>query len=276
MLKYNRYSRKNKKESKNNNEKERKEIKMKKKILITFVIAIISIYGICISNVKALTVGEEPEQASIEFNLTNKVTVTEGEKAVKLKISLGKFKGIKEDVIMGYQAKISYDDTIFESVKVKGLNGWTVTYSENTKKLVADPKIGVENTEIAEIEITLKEGIKAGSTIVKLTDILLTDDTNDFTYNKEAIITIEEKKEPIVPEPDDGNNNNNQNEGQEQKEDITNKEETQTQTPATEPDPTVSKEKLPSAGIGNIIFAIIVISIISIMLIIRYKSIETK
>ena len=265
MLKYNKYSRKNKKES--------KEIKMKKKILITFVIAIISIYGICISNVKALTVGEEPEQTSIEFNLTNKVTITEGEKAVKLKISLGKFTGIKEDVIMGYQAKISYDDTIFESVKVKGLNGWTVTYSENTKKLVADPKIGVENTEIAEIEITLKEGIKAGSTIVKLTDILLTDDTNDFTYNKEATITIEEKKEPIVPEPNDGNNNN-QNDGQEQKEDITNKEETQ--TPATEPDPTVSKEKLPSAGIGNIIIIAMVLTVTATIFIIKYKSIETK
>lgn len=255
---------------------------MKKKILITFVIVIISICGICISNVKAATSVEEqkdsnqeeqqPEQASIEFNLTNKATITEGEKTVTLKISLGKFTGIKEDTIIGYQAKLSYDDTIFEAVEVKGLNGWTVTYSEKTKKLVADPKIGVENTEIAELVFTLKDGIKTGSTIVKLTDILLTDDTNDFTYNKEATITIEEKKEPIVPNPDD-ENNNNQNDVQNQ-EDITNQEETK--TPATEPDPTVSKEKLPSAGIGNIIFAIIVISIISIMLIIRYKSIETK
>ena len=162
---------------------------MKKKIsiLIITIIIMLGILNTC------LAVGEETNK-NIELNLKGQTTVKESTKTVELIISLGNFTGIQENIVLGYQTELVYDKDTFTSVKVEGLNGWTATYEESTKMLVGEiaTPTAKSNTDITKIILTLKDGITSGTTgKLKLNNLILSDGTNDFTFNKEATITIE-------------------------------------------------------------------------------------
>lgn len=228
-----------------------------KKILISFIITVMAI-SIC-------NFSYAETEPNIELNLTKEQTITQEDKTVILTLSFGKFMAIEENPLLGYEAILEYDENIFEKVTIEGLNGWVVNYSDMTKRIVSDPKVGKENTDIAKLTFTLKEEVKLGTATIKLKDILLSDDINDFEYNKESKIIIKEvEKEETKPTPIQPDNT------------LKQPAEDKTVTSNTKLEPTKATTQIPHAGIKSIVTIIIIVIIIAIISIIKYKSIEIK
>lgn len=231
-----------------------------KKIVVSIIMLIILLLGTI--NSYAETTGETKK---IDLTVTGITKVEATTKTVTLKIKLGAFTGIAEQVSLGYETTLNYDASIFESVTVKGLNGWNAEYEPSTKKIIADVGKATSNTEITEIVLTLKEGVKPGTTKVSVSNLMLTDSVNDFTFNKEISITIEEKKEDNTINTVINNTVNN----------------TTSNTNATikgnNTDKTIANTKIPAAGVKNIIMiAITIILLAGIGSYIRYKTIKLK
>jgi len=133
-----------------------------KKILVSSIIILI-ILSIAISSYAVEVGGDTQEEVTPKIEVKFKAAENNNENTIKLVLSLGKFTAIKENAMIGYEAKLNYEEEIFETVEakdVKGLNGWTATYSPITKAIIGDPIVGKEDTEIAEITLTLKEGVE--------------------------------------------------------------------------------------------------------------------
>lgn len=167
---------------------------MKTKILSLFTI-ILSIFNICFAT----------DNKNIVLDLTGNTAVETNQKTVELILSLGEFTGIEEGIVLGFEGKLQYDKNMFTLVTIEGLNQWTVEYAETTSNFIGDTIEAKSNTDIAKITLTLKDNLKAGTTgKVTLNNILLTDEINDFTFNKEATITVFEKEQtPEIQTPEE-------------------------------------------------------------------------
>ena len=241
---------------------------MKRKILtIIMIIVMITILG----TINSLAAG------NIELNVQGETTVKDTEKTIELTLSLGSFTEIEEGIPLGYQGTLEYDENLFEGITVEGLNGWTVNYENSTKVFMGETDTAKANIQIAKITLTLKDGVTPGTSgTINFNDILLTDGTNDFTFNKEITVTIENEE---VDNPSEGNENegNNQISG-------TNETNTTTSTnistnsssiQGSNTDRTTASTRLPSAGVKNIlIIAVVIISIL--MVVFKIKSRDIK
>ena len=241
---------------------------MKRKILaIMMIIFMITILG----TINSLAAG------NIELNVQGETTVKDTEKTIELTLSLGSFTEIEEGIPLGYQGTLEYDENLFEGITVEGLHGWTVNYENSTKVFMGETDTAKANTQIAKITLTLKDGVTSGTSgTINFSDILLTDGTNDFTFNKEITVTIENEE---VDNPSEGNENegNNQTSG-------TNETNTTTSTnistnsssiQGSNTDRTTASTRLPSAGVKNIlIIAVVIISIL--MVVFKIKSRDIK
>lgn len=245
---------------------------MKRKSLIIFLITIIII---TLGNVCSLAV--EP---NIEMNIQGNTTVTEEEKTIEITMSLGSFTGIEEGNPLGYQGKIQYDENIISSISVEGLNGWKASYEESTKTLLGETDVANANTQIAKITLTLKEDLQPNTTgNIQFEEILLTDGTNDFTFNKTLTITVEGKEdnsEEDNVENETGNENVTENENTTGNTEENNNKVTNTETIKTNNiDKTTASTKLPAAGLKNIlIISIFILIIITIIAKIKSKDIK--
>ena len=236
---------------------------MKRKILaIIMIIFMITILG----TINSLAAG------NIELNVQGETTVKDTEKTIELTLSLGSFTEIEEGIPLGYQGTLEYDENLFEGITVEGLNGWTVNYENSTKVFMGETDTAKANTQIAKITLTLKDGVTPGTSgTINFSDILLTDGTNDFTFNKEITVTIENEE---VDNPSEGNNQ------------ISGTNETNTTTSTnistnsssiqgSNTDRTTASTRLPSAGLKNIlIIAVVIISIL--MVVFKIKSRDIK
>lgn len=236
---------------------------MKRKILaIIMIIFMITILG----TINSLAAG------NIELNVQGETTVKDTEKTIELTLSLGSFTEIEEGIPLGYQGTLEYDENLFEGITVEGLNGWTVNYENSTKVFMGETDTVKANTQIAKITLTLKDGVTPGTSgTINFSDILLTDGTNDFTFNKEVTVTIENEE---VDNPSEGNNQ------------ISGTNETNTTTSTnistnsssiqgSNTDRTTASTRLPSAGLKNIlIIAVVIISVL--MVVFKIKSRDIK
>lgn len=241
--------------------------------------------------------------ASIPFNFTGETEVIKGEnEKITLIISLGAFTEIPAEPIMGYEAVLNYDTSVFSSVEVEGLNDWTAQYVDGTKRLIGETgTTAVENKEIAKITLTLNSNAVIGDTTVELTDVLLTvndDDSLDFKYKKEITITIKEKQEQQTNEENGTNDrdsakvSDNAEEGSLQiQEDVVKSKETSNNTnnatdnknknniitiKATQEDTTTANNSIPKTGIGKIMAVLFGAILSAIICLKRYKSIKIK
>lgn len=241
---------------------------MKRKILtIIMIIVMITILG----TINSLAAG------NIELNIQGETTAKDTEKTIELTLSLGSFTEIEEDIPLGYQGTLEYDENLFEGITVEGLNGWTVNYENSTKVFMGETDTAKANTQIAKITLTLKDGVTPGTSgTINFSNILLTDGTNDFTFNKEITVTIENEEED---NPSEGNENevNNQISG-------TNETNTTTGTnistnsssiQGSNTDRTTASTRLPSAGLRNILIIAVAILII-LMVVFKVKSRDIK
>lgn len=236
---------------------------MKRKILaIIMIIFMITILG----TINSLAAG------NIELNVQGETTVKDTEKTIELTLSLGSFTEIEEGIPLGYQGTLEYDENLFEGITVEGLNGWTVNYENSTKVFMGETDTAKANTQIAKITLTLKDGVTPGTSgTINFNDILLTDGTNDFTFNKEITVTIQNEE---VDNPSEGNNQ------------ISGTNETNTTTSTnistnsssiqgSNTDRTTASTRLPSAGLKNIlIIAVVIISVL--MVVFKIKSRDIK
>lgn len=244
---------------------------MKRKILtIIMIIVMITILG----TINSFATG------NIELNVQGETTVKDIEKTIELTLSLGSFTEIEEGIPLGYQGTLEYDENLFEGITVEGLNGWTVNYENSTKVFMGETDTAKANTQIAKITLTLKDGVTPGTSgTINFNDILLTDGTNDFTFNKEITVTIENEEEDN-PNQGTGNEEENQVSGGNESNKVNNPTSTNISTNSTSiqgsnTDKTTASTRLPSAGLKNIlIIAVVIISIL--MVVFKVKSRDIK
>lgn len=242
---------------------------MKNKIIMTIlIIAMI----LTIGTISSFAEGE----ANIELNLNGQTTINEDTKTVELTLSLGDFTGVEDGATLGYQATLEYDENMFQSVEVEGLNGWTANYESSTKVLLGDVDRANPNTDITKITLTLKDDVQPGTEgKVQINNILLTDGDNDFTFNKEVTVKMEE--EATTPAEDDntnnsGNNGNATNNNSSINANIANNAGMQS---GNTDNTTVQATRLPNTGIENIILVAIAVTIVAII-VFKIKSRDIK
>lgn len=242
---------------------------MKNKIImIILIIAMI----LTIGTISSFAEGE----ANIELKLNGQTTINEDTKTVELTLSLGDFTGVEDGATLGYQATLEYDKNMFQSVEVEGLNGWTANYESSTKVLLGDVDKANPNTDITKITLTLKDDVQPGTEgKVQINNILLTDGDNDFTFNKEVTVKMEE--EVTTPVEDDntnnsGNNGNATNNNSSINANISNNAGMQS---GNTDNTTVQATRLPNTGIENIILVAIAVTIVAII-VFKIKSRDIK
>ena len=242
---------------------------MKNKIIMTIlIIAMI----LTIGTISSFAEGE----ANIELKLNGQTTINEDTKTVELTLSLGDFTGVEDGATLGYQATLEYDKNMFQSVEVEGLNGWTANYESSTKVLLGDVDKANPNTDITKITLTLKDDVQPGTEgKVQINNILLTDGNNDFTFNKEVTVKMEE--EVTTPVEDDntnnsGNNGNATNNNSSINANISNNAGMQSENTDNT---TVQATRLPNTGIENIILVAIAVTIVAII-VFKIKSRDIK
>jgi len=208
----------------------------------------------------------ETGEANVELSLTPSVEVEADAKTVTLTLSLGSFTGIEEGCVMGYEGVLSYDTNVIESVKVEGANGWVADASPTTMVITGDTSAAMPNTEITRIVCTLKDGVEPGSsTSVSISNILLTNHTYDFEFNKTATIQVKEVAEPTpTPTPDEQGTQDGQPEQQ------------KPSNGGEKKDGTVAKTPIPQTGVKTVAIGIVAIVAIGIFSFIKVKTIKLK
>lgn len=235
---------------------------MNKKIITM----IVMLFTILISGIHPCLAVNEANTKNVELNVKGETTIKEGSKTVELILTLGKFTDIEENVPFGYEGKLEYDKDMFESVTVEGLNKWTAEYNSSNNNLVGDIARVAANTDIAKITFNLKNDMLPGTTgRIKLNNFLVTNETDDFTFNKEIIITMEKKQEQETEKVDSDSN----------MKDV--EKNINTSNIQTKLDSTTTNKNIPKTGSSNVaIIMIIVVLIIGIFSLLHYKEIKLK
>ena len=201
-----------------------------------------------------------------------------------------------KDGILGYEASIEYDNTVFESIVMEGLNGWdTPDYDETTHKFVSTTKTAKANTNIAKITMKVKKNATEKQTEIKIKNLIISDGIDSNTLNlQKSFSLVANQTNNSTNEDNKGNDNtkddfnkddqkddqkNNQtNLDNENKEDSKKNENTITITPEDKEknDGTTAIGKIPQTGGKPVIIAILSIGVIGIICYIRYRSIQIK
>lgn len=155
-----------------------------KKIIVSLIVVILGFGNFCCY--------ANEEEANIELDLKGETSILEDEENYTLTVYLGEFTTISNNAVMGYETVLDYDEEVFEKVTIKGLNGWTCNYNNHTKMLIADTASAKANTEITQILFQIKENIQPTTTDITLNNLLVTNDQNDFKYQKKITLTIKE------------------------------------------------------------------------------------
>ena len=167
---------------------------------------------------------------------TNNDIITEETKQVVIQLKLDKYSGNGE---LGYQANLSYDKNIFQSVSINAQNDWDdVEYEESTGDFISTTKNAKEGTVIAEIVLTLKDGLTNQSTTVSLNDVVFSDADVETNFSKSFTYTIKyETEKPDTPDDGEQENpseDNKPNTGDNQEEQTPNTDDSNnTETPNT-------------------------------------------
>ena len=226
--------------------------------------------------------------ASAKVNVTGQTAIEEGTKTVTMTVSLGAFDDVAEGETLGFQATLEYNNNIFDSVTVQGLNGWDVSYEDSSKVVTGLTKSSKANVQIATFTFTVKDGVTAGSTDnILLNNFLL---SNDGTLNQEENyslkVSIVEKptiEEPGTPEPENevgGNNTVNTGNTTENKvtgNNVAGSTKNNTVYNTIKDNTVKGSNKLPAAGLTNtIIISAVVVLIVGVGFMIRSKTIKLK
>lgn len=175
-------------------------IKMKKKIIIitglmVFILILLASKLLVFANITAKTNSSKEELKS--------------EQEVSITLRFEQYEQIKRG-LNAYQATLEYDKNIFEEVKqenFQNLNNWEkLQYNQATGEFIAIKKEGsLAPEDIVTITLKAKQGLKAGTTDIKIKDIVTSEGEKDIAVaeTKTTINIIEEQTEkPEEPKPE--------------------------------------------------------------------------
>ncbi len=239
------------------------------------------IMGIVVISLILLTVFISNSKAASAFNVkveTSSTQIAKNQTTVTIYLKLGDYNA---DGILGYEGTLNYDKNVFESATITELNGWEEPdYEPATGKFLSTTKKAKANTNIAQISLKLKSGATAKTTKVSISNLIISDGTNESTVNQNITYTLLANQTP-------NNNEDTQNTNHIPVNVVVNTN-TTTKTNTTsnitvEPvkvdqkDKTQAATTIPQTGSGlGIVFGFVVILGIGIIAYIRYRSIPLK
>ena len=177
---------------------------MKKRVVFLITIILISISILMISNKIQAT--EKTLSCSIE---TEKTEIEQGEEtSITLKIN-------SEEQINAFQAKINYDENIWEEIDENNFetkDGWeSLKYNKDSKEFNVINKQDTTNKEILEIKLKAKTSANVGNTEITIDEITASDGNTEFkneNLSNDILIKVNESlinkptnpEEPTTPE----------------------------------------------------------------------------
>lgn len=146
---------------------------------------------------------------NLTANISSTSTQVKEEQEVIISLKFESYQEIKKG-LNAYKATIEYDKNIFEEIQSQDFicqNNWEqLKYNEETGEFIAIKKAGSkEPEEVVKITLKAKKGVKAGTTDIKIKNIVTSQGEKDITLNetKVTINIIEEQEKPDVPDVPD-------------------------------------------------------------------------
>ena len=234
---------------------------------------------------------------------TQNQTIVEGQKQVVIQINLDEYNGAGD---LGYQGTLEYDENIFENVTMTSLNDWeNIDYEPTTGNFLSTTQNAQASTTIAEITLTLKDGITAQNTTVSISNLMFSDGDTNANFNQNITLNFAQntptedpsdnpQEQPDNPQeqpgdnqeeqpgqtPDGDNNNQNEETPNTNSEAISNSQSNKNDTilieGATNEDKTTANSSIPQTGGISTLVIIGVIAVIGIACYIRYRAIQVK
>jgi LPXTG-motif cell wall-anchored protein len=229
---------------------------MKKRILIVlfiFILNVIAIYGNVNASDNEINIEKEAIKQQEEISFTLKLNNTE-------KIST-------------YQAKLNYDDNVWEKVtesnfETKG-NWEKLKYNEENKNFIMINKSGnSEENAILQIKLKAKENATVGTTTISIEEIVVSDGNTEISNEKiEQEITIEENKKTSNGVQDKDKNENKENTKSEEQNNTTSIENIKDK---------IVSGRFFNTGKNNIIIIVAIIIFVILLAIFFYKKRKNK
>lgn len=207
------------------------------------------------------------QAATININLkteTQNYKMTDINNVLVVTLVLEDFINLPEGEPLGYSGELQFDDSIFEEIKVEGLNGWNVSFNNDNKTLVGDTAKAEANTEIAKINLKINSDNVSNmeNTVVGLKNVIITNGEFEVSADEQITINIE-------------NQIQKDNNGEEVQKISNIKEITTIQAEETEGAKSQEVSDLPNAGIKKNIM-ITIMGLIVLAIIFKIKSRKIK
>ena len=207
------------------------------------------------------------QAATININLkteTQNYKMTDINNVLVVTLVLEDFINLPEGEPLGYSGELQFDNSIFEEIKVEGLNGWNISFNNDNKTLVGDTAKSEANTEIAKINLKINSDNVSNmeSTVVGLKNVIITNGEFEVSADEQITINIE-------------NQIQKDNNGEEVQKISNIKEITTIQAEETEGAKSQEVSDLPNAGIKKNIM-ITIIGLIVLTIIFKIKSRKIK
>ncbi len=185
------------------------------------------------------------------------------------------FVEVEEGQAMVITMTLDYDTSVISSVQAQGLNNWSASFEEGTKRLVLETNSGKANTGVVQLTFNINQSATINSSNNKITlkDINISEGENldkyDENHTFEISLNNDEENGGNTAKP--GNNTNTANSNGSQNGSTNSK----TNSIAGNVDKTVAKNQLPKAGLKNIaIIAIVVIAVAVVIFKIKSRKIK--
>ena len=211
----------------------------------------------------------EVQAATIDINMkteTKNYTITDENNILIVTIELGDFINLPEEEPLGFSGELEFDSSIFEEIKVEGINGWNASFNNENNMVVGDVAKAKANTQIAKISLKINAYNVSNmeNTTIGLKNLIITDGEFEIVLVKQISIKLENN----ISQNENTNNNDTQK--------ITNIKE----VTLIKPEETVASKgqevnSLPNTGLRkNIIITIIGVVILSIIFKIKSRKIK--
>ena len=237
---------------------------------------------------------EPPATENASVNI--KFETVKDENKITIKISTGKFDGVKEGSVMSASMSLVYDDANISKVSGKTTDNWKITISDETKMVLLENDKANSNTQFVELTFELRDVKEEKTGTVSIKDFNISD--GNLLDEKYPTYSV---NYTIKPEGTDENNNNNEenniqnqitnetlNEVTNETTNNTNTENIVINTPESNKetgstvnnskDNTIAPDsKLPQTGV-NIFFIVIIAVVVAfaVVKLVKYKNIEIK
>ena len=234
---------------------------------------------------------EPPATENASVNI--KFETVKDENKITIKISTGKFDGVKEGSVMSASMSLVYDDANISKVSGKTTDNWKITISDETKMVLLENDKANSNTQFVELTFELRDVKEEKTGTVSIKDFNISD--GNLLDEKYPTYSV---NYTIKPEGTDNNNEENNIQNQITNETLngvtnettnnTNTENIVINTPESNKetgstvnnskDNTIAPDsKLPQTGV-NIFFIVIIAVVVAfaVVKLVKNKNIEIK